>query len=79
MPAHRRALAHHMVNAHRYSKRCAVYLVGRSGSYSCYKRISRDDPEERARIREIAEASARFGMLRNRALMLREGWLINRG
>ena len=53
-PAHRRELAHHMVDAYRCSKRRAVRLIGISRSYFYYQPTPRDDRAERARIREIA-------------------------
>jgi len=76
-PAHRRALAHHMVDAYRCSKRRAVHLVGLSRSYFYYQPHPRDDRAERARIREIAETRIRFGVWRIHTLMRREGWPIN--
>lgn len=45
-----------------------------------YRRSTRDDPAPlRARIRALAHARPRFGYMRVRALLRREGWPVNSG
>ena len=53
-------------------------MVGADRKSMCYRSRRDDDPDIRARLREVAAARRRFGYRRLHVLLRRDGIVINR-
>ena len=78
-PARRRDAARYLVKRHRVSERRACRVVGQHRSTQRYERVV-PDYELRlvARMNALATAHPRYGYRRVHALLVTEGWRINR-
>lgn len=78
-PARRRDAARYLVKRHRISERRACRLVGQHRSTQRYEKVVPDyELKLVARMNELAAAHPRYGYRRIHALLVTEGWRINR-
>lgn len=78
-PTQQRAAADYLRETHGLSERHASRLLGRARSTLRYRRRQRPDEDALIKaIRRLAQKHARWGYKKIHALLLRDGWAVNR-